>query len=123
MAIQQIRSTDGTGTLSYIISDDQTNLAAIIDPNIEDLAAIRQKLKEGGLKLEYIIDTHTHVDHVSGAAELQKSEGAVVVMHEKTKDKWKVVDQGDKFGIGDILRKNAKLEIDQYVEEGDTIEL
>lgn len=123
MAIEQIRSTDGTGTLSYLISDASTRLAAIIDPNIEDLAVIRQKLVSQGLNLDYVIDTHTHADHVTAASELQKSEGATVVMHELTKDKWKVVEQGDKFGIGDTLRANAAVEIDVYVNEGDTLEL
>jgi glyoxylase-like metal-dependent hydrolase (beta-lactamase superfamily II)/rhodanese-related sulfurtransferase len=123
MAIEQIRSTDGTGTLSYLITDAATRLAAIIDPNIEDLAIIQQKLVSQGLNLEYVIDTHTHVDHVSASKELQKLEGATVVMHEFTKDKWKVVEQGDKFGIGDTLRANAAVEIDVYVNEGDTLEL
>jgi glyoxylase-like metal-dependent hydrolase (beta-lactamase superfamily II)/rhodanese-related sulfurtransferase len=123
MAIEQIRSTDGTGTLSYLITDASSRLAAIIDPNIEDLAIIQQKLVAQGINLEYVIDTHTHVDHVSAAGELQKLEGATVVMHEFTKDKWKVVEQGDKFGIGDILRANAAVEIDVYVNEGDTLEL
>jgi glyoxylase-like metal-dependent hydrolase (beta-lactamase superfamily II)/rhodanese-related sulfurtransferase len=123
MAIEQIRSTDGTGTLSYLISDESTKLAAIIDPNIEDLKLIQQKLRNNGLKLQYVIDTHTHVDHVSASKELQKLEGATVVMHEFTKDKWKVVEQGDKFGIGDTLRANAAVEIDRYVNEGDTLDL
>ncbi len=123
MAIEQIRSTDGTGTLSYLITDSATRLAAIIDPNIADLAIIQQKLVSQGLNLEYVIDTHTHVDHVSASKELQKLEGATVVMHEFTKDKWKVVEQGDKFGIGDTLRSNAAVEIDVYVNEGDTLEL
>jgi glyoxylase-like metal-dependent hydrolase (beta-lactamase superfamily II)/rhodanese-related sulfurtransferase len=123
MAIEQIRSTDGTGTLSYLITDEATRLAAIIDPNIEDLAVIRQKLVAKGLNLDYVIDTHTHADHVTAAAELQKLEGATVVMHELTKEKWKVVEQGDKFGIGDTLRANAAVEINVYVNEGDTLEL
>lgn len=122
MAIQQIRSTDGTGTLTYLITDEGSNLATIVDPNIEDITVIRKKLADGGLTLKYVIDTHTHADHVSGAGELQK-DGATVVMHELTKEKWKVVEQGDKFGIGDILRKNAAVEVDQYVNEGDTLEL
>jgi rhodanese-related sulfurtransferase len=42
-------------------------------------------------------------------------------MHENTKNKWKVVDQGDKFGIGDILRANAAIPVDQYVSDGDTV--
>ena len=44
-------------------------------------------------------------------------------MHENTKNKWKVIDEGDKFGIGDILRANANFTIDKYVEDGEELEL
>jgi rhodanese-related sulfurtransferase len=37
-------------------------------------------------------------------------------------NKWKVVDQGDRFGIGDTLRANAAIEVDRFVDDGDTIE-
>ena len=37
MIFKQIRSKDGTGTLSYLIGDEKTKNGLIIDPNIEDL--------------------------------------------------------------------------------------
>src|SRR4030042_4397596 len=103
MIFKQIRSTDGTGTLSYLVADDQTKHAVLIDPNREDLQYIGSLLSEQGLHLTYIIDTHTHADHISAAGELKKAYAAQVLMHEHTKNKWKIVDQGDKFGIGGIL--------------------
>ncbi len=121
MIVRQIRSTDGTGTLSYLVAHSGTSSCAVIDPNIEDVERIRKEAAELGARITHVIDTHTHADHVSGAEELKKSEGSEVIMHEKTKDKWKIVDQGDKFGIGDILRANAKIPIDRYVEDNDTI--
>ena len=39
----------------------------------------------------------------------------------KTQETWKIVDQGDAFGIGDILRANAAVPVDHYVKDGDTI--
>lgn len=119
--IKQIRSTDGTGTLSYLVADDQTKRAVLIDPNREDLQYIGSLLSELGLQLTYTIDTHTHADHISAAGELKKAYGAQVMMHENTKNRWKIVDQGDKFGIGGILRANAAIEVDRYVGEGDSI--
>jgi len=123
MLLKQIRSTDGTGTLSYFLVDEKTNEAVLIDPNFEDVQKLLYAKDEMGIEIKYIIDTHTHADHISGAGELAKLTGARVVMHEKTKDKWKVVDEGDKFGIGNILRANAKIKIDQYVNDGDILEL
>lgn len=119
MHVEQIRSTDGTGTLSYLLIDETGSSAALIDPNLEDVERIAGLIRQANVQLTHIFDTHTHADHISGAAELQKEFGAKIVMHENTKNKWKVIDQGDKFGIGDTLRANAKIPIDLYVDDGD----
>ena len=123
MLFKQIRSVDGTGTLSYLLADENTKKTVLIDPNIEDIQKILLLEEEMGIKIKFIIDTHTHADHISGAGELKKLTGAEVIMHEKTKDKWKIVDEGDKFGIGDILRANAKIEIDKYVNDNDILDV
>lgn len=123
MVFRQIRSTDGTGTLSYLVGDEKTHRAALIDPNREDTGQILELAAELELKITDVIDTHTHADHVSAASELKSRTGAQLIMHEATIDKWKVLDQGEKFGIGDILRANAAHEVDRYVRHGDTIEV
>ncbi len=123
MYIKQIRSTDGTGTLSYIIAHEETRNAVVVDPNIEDLQQISYLADELGIHITHVIDTHTHADHISAAGELKKNFGAKLIMHENTKNKWKIVDQGDKFGIGDILRANAKFEVDHYVKDRDVVEI
>lgn len=121
MILHQIRSSDGTGTLSYFLADEQTRKGVIIDPNINDLDEIVRTVKEQRAAVTHIIETHTHVDHISATTELKKLYPAQLIMHENTKNKWKVLDEGDKFGIGDILRENAKLEIDRFVNDGDTL--
>jgi len=121
MLVKQIRSRDGTGTLSYLLIGKKFPEAVLIDPNLEDLPEILSLIKSTGVRLTHIFDTHTHADHISGAGELSKATGALVVMHENTKDKWKVLEEGDKFGIGSILRPNAAIAVDQYVAEGDVI--
>ena len=121
MIVRQIRSKDGTGTLSYLLLTPGSPNAILIDPNIEDLQETVSLIGKESVTVSHIIDTHTHADHISGAGELKKLLGSQVVMHENTKNKWKIVDQGDKFGIGDILRANAQVPIDQYVNDGDVI--
>ncbi len=123
MLLHQLRSNDGTGTLSYICIDERTHNALIIDPNKEDLKAITLFLKEQRAVLSLIIETHTHVDHISAANELKSIYPAQLIMHENTKNKWKVIDEGEKFGIGETLRENAKLEVDRYVNDGDIREV
>ncbi|MBI5472380.1 MAG: MBL fold metallo-hydrolase [Ignavibacteriae bacterium] len=121
MQIHQIRSTDGTGTLSYLVVDERTGSALLIDPNREDVARIADTIRSENVRLTHIVDTHTHADHVSGAGELQQLFGSPIVMHENTKHKWKIIDEGDRFGIGDTLRANAKIPIDIFVNDGETI--
>ena len=121
MIYKQVRSTDGTGTLSYLLADENTRESVIIDPNFEDTQKLLYIIDEARIKVKYIIDTHTHADHISAAGELKNLTGAEVVMHEKTKDKWQVVDQGDKFGIGNILRANAKIDVDKFVKDNDIL--
>lgn len=57
--------------------------AAVIDPHISLQGEYTSYLEKNGLKLKYIIDTHTHADHFSLAAVLKKALGATVIMHEK----------------------------------------
>ncbi len=122
MNVKQIRSVDGTGTLSYIVYDEKTKVGAIIDPNIEDVQKISYIVDELEITVTYIFDTHTHADHVSGAADLKNYfVDAKIIMHEATKNKLEVLKHAAKFGIEDILEANAKIEVDQYVNEGDEI--
>lgn len=123
MLLRQIRSQDGTGTLSYILGDPATGEAVVIDPNIADTQRILLAAETMGVRITTVIDTHTHADHVSAAGELKRLVGARLVMHEGTKNKWKVVDQGDAFGIGDILRANAAHEVDRYVRHAETVKV
>ncbi|MGE5402399.1 MAG: MBL fold metallo-hydrolase [Ignavibacteriales bacterium] len=123
MIFRQIRSKDETGTLSYLLADENSGDAIIIDPNIEDTQGILYLAEELNVRLKYIVDTHTHADHISAAGELKKLTGAKLLMHENTKDKWKVVDQGDKFGIGDILRQNADVEVDRFLKGNEEIKV
>jgi len=70
------------GCASYLIASRQTHEAAIIDPAIE-IEPYRELLRERGFVLRYLIDTHVHADHVSGARKLvtQVAEAAEVCLH------------------------------------------
>ncbi|MBN2151166.1 MAG: MBL fold metallo-hydrolase [Candidatus Lokiarchaeota archaeon] len=59
------------------------NEVAIIDPVLEELDRYMSLLQERGLVLTHVLETHTHADHISGAAALKDRTGAVLVMHEK----------------------------------------
>lgn len=71
------------GCASYLLASRQTNEAAIVDPAIET-EPYEALLRERGFTLRYLIDTHVHADHVSGARKLagRVGGGAEVCLHE-----------------------------------------
>ena len=71
------------GCLGYVVADPETKLAAIVDPEAEMVEPMLGFVFEHSLRLAYVIDTHTHADHVSGARNLKTKSVAKLVMHEK----------------------------------------
>ncbi|MBI3353898.1 MAG: MBL fold metallo-hydrolase [Nitrospirae bacterium] len=64
----------------YIIADENKE-AAVIDPG-DNSGDILQIIKENNLHLRYIINTHTHFDHIGAIAEIKKATGADFLIHE-----------------------------------------
>ncbi|MEM2105086.1 MAG: MBL fold metallo-hydrolase [Candidatus Bathyarchaeia archaeon] len=90
---------------SYIIADETTREAAVIDPSF-NTEAIRQILKTQGFKLKYIINTHGHSDHTAGNQELQKEFNAKIVAHKKSRiNKHLSVEDEDTIKIGQTTIK------------------
>lgn len=72
---------DGEGCKSYIIGCEETCAAAIIDPALDLVERYIGEIGKRGLCVHYIIDTHTHADHFSGARSLRSRFNAPIVMH------------------------------------------
>src|SRR6266436_5547848 len=69
------------GCASYIIASRLTHEAAIIDPAIET-EPYEALLRERSFRVQYVIDTHIHADHVSGARHLAARYGGQLCLHE-----------------------------------------
>jgi hydroxyacylglutathione hydrolase len=69
------------GCASYLIASRQSHEAVIVDPSIET-AQYDALLCDRDFRLRYVIDTHVHADHVSGARELARKHGAELCLHE-----------------------------------------
>jgi sulfur dioxygenase len=65
-----------SSTYSYLIWDEASREAIIIDPVEEQLQRDLAVITERGLKLQYIVETHAHADHVTSAAQLIELTGA-----------------------------------------------
>jgi hydroxyacylglutathione hydrolase len=72
---------DRLGCASYLIASRTTSEAAVVDPG-HDLKPYERVLEERKLRLRYVIDTHVHADHISGARRLAASHGAALCLHE-----------------------------------------
>ena len=68
------------GCASYVIASRKTREAAVIDPAI-DTGPYEALLRERDFRLRFVIDTHIHADHVSGARRLAAAHGAELCLH------------------------------------------
>jgi glyoxylase-like metal-dependent hydrolase (beta-lactamase superfamily II) len=65
---------------AYLVADTDSREAALVDPRADRVAEYLQELDERGLRLRAVIETHTHADHLSGAAELRARTGADILL-------------------------------------------
>ena len=65
---------------SYIIADQKTKEAAVVDPSY-NAGEISRLLKTEDLQLKYVINTHGHSDHTAGNTELLSTFKAKLVAH------------------------------------------
>lgn len=104
MIVKQI-PVGSMSNFTYIIADEKSKMAAVIDPSW-DLEKVLDALKANDLKLQYIINTHTHFDHVLGNEQLATITGARIIMHKNSRlHKDVTVDDGDAIQLGNISIK------------------
>ena len=60
-----------TSTYSYLLWDEKTRQAALIDSVKEQVARDSNFIKQLGLTLKYTMETHIHADHVTGSGLLR----------------------------------------------------
>lgn len=65
-----------SSTYTYLIADKASKEAAIIDPVLNTVDRDLKLIDEMGLRLMYVLDTHIHADHITGASEIRKRTGA-----------------------------------------------
>lgn len=80
-----------TGTLSYVVSDEKTGHAAVIDPVVaysmvsgrtdtSPSDVIIEYIHKQNLGLEWILETHAHADHITGAQYIKTKLGGKVAI-------------------------------------------
>ena len=69
------------GCRSYLIGCSDSSAAALIDPEISLIDRYLALAARDGLRIHYVIDTHTHADHFSATQELARRLESPVAMH------------------------------------------
>ena len=70
--------TEGLGDLSYLIGDDESGLAAVIDPRA-DVAIYEKLAQQHKVSIRHILQTHIHEDFLSGAVALSHRVGGAIL--------------------------------------------
>jgi glyoxylase-like metal-dependent hydrolase (beta-lactamase superfamily II)/rhodanese-related sulfurtransferase len=86
---------DDLGCASYLVGDSDAGVAVVVDPAL----AIEQYLADG-LRIERVLETHTHADHVSGHGRLALEHGLPVAIHAVAEPEYPFEPLAD----GDIIR-------------------
>lgn len=69
---------EGLGHQSYLILDDTTKTAAVVDPR-RDVEIYLQAASAHSARIAYVFETHVHNDYVTGAREIHERTGATIV--------------------------------------------
>lgn len=99
MIVHQMRAEN---CFAYLIADAEAREAALVDPRADRVADYLRELEERGLRLRLVIETHTHADHLSGAAELRARTGAEVLLsaHATSEVATRRLRDGDRVAVG-----------------------
>ena len=120
-----------TGTWTYVVSDEGTREAVVIDPVLDyDWRSGRTGTKAtdqviayceaGGLKVRLILETHAHADHISSAPYLKSRLGGRIAIGQgirKVQATFKTI-----FGLGDDFTPDGS-QFDRLLEDGEAIDV
>ena len=76
MLFRQIIHED-LGCASYLVGDSSAGVAAVIDPQW-DIDPYLNLARLHGVRIEHVLETHNHADHVSGHGRLARASGATI---------------------------------------------
>jgi glyoxylase-like metal-dependent hydrolase (beta-lactamase superfamily II) len=81
MYVKQIQ-VGGFAVFAYIVACKVTNEALVIDPAAEE-DRIFKEAESRGYNIKYIVNTHSHIDHVMGNRRMKELTNAEIIIHEK----------------------------------------
>ncbi len=121
----------GTNTISYVVKDPDSNACAVVDSvmdidyaagriTFDNADAIIASIEKKGLSLEWLIETHVHADHLSGAPYIQDKLGGKIGIGSNITVVQDVF--GKIFNEGTEFQRDGS-QFDRLFEDGDTYQI
>lgn len=102
----------------YLVYDEKTKEALVIDPGAEG-ERIYREIEKLGLQVKYIVNTHGHHDHIGGNEVLKKATGASLYIHQADSNMLTTPKYNLSFFFVD--GEVSSPEADEFVKDGDTL--
>ena len=103
-------------TNAYIVTDEATNEALVIDAPPDSVDAVQARVRERGATVRTVVITHGHWDHIADTAAMARAFGAPVLGHQGVVDRLMHPSPGVPVPI-------VPTTFDQLIDEGDTVPL
>ena len=94
---------DDLGCASYLIGDEGVGVAAVVDPRL-DIDEYLRLARYLCVRIEHVLETHNHADHVSGHGRLVAATGATIHIHRDAAPDydWEPFDDGWELELGSL---------------------
>ncbi|MBD2364028.1 MBL fold metallo-hydrolase [Anabaena minutissima FACHB-250] len=94
-----------TSTYTYLIADETSNTAILVDPVLEKVERDQKLIEELGLTLRYCLETHIHADHITGSGKLRELTGcqSIVPMGANAVCADRKIQPGEAWEIGSVV--------------------
>lgn len=93
-----------TSTYTYLIADEQSKDAVLVDPVIEQVERDLKLIQELGLTLRFCLETHIHADHITGTGKLRELTGCDGIVPENARVNCAngFIKDGEILRVGDV---------------------
>ncbi len=107
MLFRQIIHED-LGCASYLVGDPDSGVAAVVDPQW-DIDPYLNLARLHGVRIEHVLETHNHADHVSGHGRLARATGATIHVSELAEAEYEhePLADGDTVALGEAVTIEA----------------
>ena len=130
MEIQAFADEGRTWTVTYVVFDPDSKDAVVIDPildldttpwrtSTDSINQVIEFIEKKGLKVHWVMDTHVHADHITGAGELKRRLGAPMAIGAHICRVQEIFKQA--FNLGDGFPTDGR-QFDRLLNDGDTLQ-